>query len=214
MRSRNRSRLLRVLVVVLAVVTAFVLLFDLLWRPMLIATAVSQAKILVTNTVTPVICSTVDRFEQQGGSLVTVTTDNNGRICALSLNAMAVDRLKSDFILEYQKNAKYALTFSTAVGTLSGLDYLNAVGPYMTFSAELSQYPDVELVSTFEQAGINQTIHRVLFRVNVYVCFLFPGGNQSDCVTTEYLISETVLLGDVPSAYALLGERGLSNPDQ
>ena len=177
-------------------------MFDIQWRPMLIANAVSQAKIMVTNAVTPVIRDALAQLEAQGDALVDLTTDNAGQVRSLSLNALAVDRLKTDFILEYQKRAKYTLSFSTTVGSLSGLDYLNAMGPYLTFHAELSQYPDVELLCTFESTGINQTIHRVVFRVKVHVCFLFPGGSQSDCVTTEYLISETVLLGDVPSTYA------------
>lgn len=199
---KRRSRLLRALTVFGLILVAFLVMFDWQWRPMLIANAVSQSKIMVTDTVTPVIQAAFAQFEAQGGGLVDLTTDREGQVRSLSLNAVAVDRLKSGFILEYQKRAQHTLSFSTTVGSLSGLDYLNAIGPYLTFHAELSQYPDVELVSTFESTGINQTVHRVVFRVNVNVCFLFPGGSRSDCVTTEYLISETVLLGEVPSTYA------------
>ena len=192
----------RLLLLAVVLLAAFLLLFDRQWRPLLLSNAMSQAKILVTDAVTPILRDTLADFEARGEPLLTMTSDQTGQVRSLSLNALAVDRLKSDFLLAYQKNATYILTFRTTLGTLSGLDYLNALGPYLTFSAEMSQCPDVEVVSTFEEAGINQTLHRVVIRVCVDVCYLFPGGNHAERITTEYLAGETVLLGDVPSTYA------------
>ena len=207
MRKRRRSRLSRWLWVACLLLVGLFLLFDLQWRPLLLSNAVSQAKIVVSDAVTAVAAEVLADFESRGEPLLTQTCDQSGQVRSLSLNALAVDRIKSGFLLAYQQRAEGELTFRTTVGTLSGIDCFNAMGPYLTFSAEVSQHPDVALISTLQEAGINQTVHRVLLRVEVEVNCLFPGGGRCETVMTEYLVAETVLLGEVPGTYATIGTR-------
>ena len=62
---------------------------------------------------------------------------------------------------------------------------------------------------SFEQAGINQTLHRVMLDVSVTVYLLIPGETLSTQVDSEICVAETVIVGQVPETYLYLGsEKG------
>ena len=50
-------------------------------------------------------------------------------------------------------------------------------------------------------AGINQTKHQISLLVIVDIDVLIPWGTESTQVCTEVLISDTVLLGQVPQTF-------------
>ena len=194
-------RLLKTAVVLL---TGFLLLFDFRWRPILLSSAKSQAKVMIIRQINEQIDGVLKDMAEEDVAFVSMTSDASGSVRSLSLNSVAVDRLKCEFLDRYDASSDGILTFRTTLGTLSGLSMFNGLGPYLTFSAELAHAPNVEILSTFEEAGINQTLHRVVFRVLVKAGYLYPGGECSETISTDYLISETVLLGDVPSTYGSL----------
>ena len=53
----------------------------------------------------------------------------------------------------------------------------------------------------FTSAGINQTKHRILLDVDVYVSILLPGFYTSTKVSSEVAVAETVIVGSVPETY-------------
>lgn len=57
---------------------------------------------------------------------------------------------------------------------------------------------DVELKSTFESTGVNQTIHRVNMIVDAEVVFISQSYMENLKIRNEFAISETVIVGDTP----------------
>ena len=53
----------------------------------------------------------------------------------------------------------------------------------------------------FESAGINQTKHRIVLRIDVYVSVLLPGYSAVTQVSNEITVAETVIVGEVPDTY-------------
>ena len=53
----------------------------------------------------------------------------------------------------------------------------------------------------FDQAGINQTTHRILLCVDVSVSILLPGFRTSTKVSNAFSVAETVIVGAVPDSY-------------
>lgn len=201
---RDGKRCFRFLKVSIVFLIGFMLMFDFRWRPILVSSAESQANVMIIQSINEQIVRVLQEMEKDQLSFVSMTTDESGCVRSLSVNSVAVDRLKCDFLTQYHDASESVLTFRTTLGTLSGLNFLNGLGPSLTFHAELAHAPDVEIVSSFEEAGINQTIHRVVFRAVVDANFLYPGGGSSQQITTDYLVSETVLLGEVPKTYGSL----------
>jgi hypothetical protein len=59
----------------------------------------------------------------------------------------------------------------------------------------------VDMAYEFEDAGINQTLHRVLADITVTVFLLIPGETLSATVDSQVCVAETVIVGQVPDTY-------------
>ena len=60
---------------------------------------------------------------------------------------------------------------------------------------------NTQLISEFSEAGINQTLHRILLEVSVDVSAIIPGYTTSVDVTTNFVVAETVIVGSIPDSY-------------
>ncbi|MCL2859313.1 MAG: sporulation protein YunB [Oscillospiraceae bacterium] len=65
--------------------------------------------------------------------------------------------------------------------------------------------------SSFEGAGINQTIHRLYLDVNCDVSILTPYGGMSSEVDDKVLFAENIIVGEVPQSFYNL--EGISPSD-
>lgn len=208
-RNKKYIWLFRLIVIFLI---GFVVLFDLQWRPMLLSCAQSQAKLQITQAIN-------DSFERafaerdMTSEFSTIRYGTDGDVKSISVNNVALNELKLKFVDDFVENAFGIVEFSVTFGTLSGISYFNCLGPFMNFFAEISQYPEAQFVSEFESQGINQTLHKVTMKIIVDVSYIFPGGDGSDTILSEYVVSETVIVGNVPDSYTNIIQNGKTIPD-
>ena len=55
------------------------------------------------------------------------------------------------------------------------------------------------------QAGINQTLHQLTMQVSVDVSVLVLAKTETFTVTSEVVVAETVIVGEVPETYLQTG---------
>ena len=55
--------------------------------------------------------------------------------------------------------------------------------------------------STFNGAGINQTIHRLYFVVNSNIGMVLPGMTENFQTELEVLLCENIIVGEIPDVY-------------
>ena len=56
-------------------------------------------------------------------------------------------------------------------------------------------------MSSFEEAGVNQTCHRLTLTLQTEVAVLIPGEKLEISVEASVPLAETVLVGSVPAVY-------------
>ena len=76
------------------------------------------------------------------------------------------------------------------VGTLSGIPLFHGSGPTVRMKVEPKGYADAVFISEFTDAGINQTLHRMIMRTTVSVTAFIP----------MYSV-QTDVSGDVPESF-------------
>ena len=59
----------------------------------------------------------------------------------------------------------------------------------------------VRIVSRFEDAGINQTRHQLILAVQTEVEAVLAGKRTEVSVPSEFVLAETVLVGQIPESY-------------
>ena len=95
---------------------------------------------------------------------------------------------------------------SVSLGTASGVWIFAGKGPSVPMRFLPIGTAEVELVSCFESAGINQTCHKIFVEINVHVAGAVPFFKTEADIKYEYLLAETVLIGNVPNGYAVFGK--------
>ena len=133
--------------------------------------------------------------------------DLEGRITALKTNMSEVNRLKTD-ILNIINDEILALDTSDIgipVGSLFLPEFFSGKGPAIPVHILSIRNSDAVFSSDFEQAGINQTLHKLTMEVSVDVSVLVLAKTESFTVNSEVVVAETVIVGDVPQTYLHTG---------
>lgn len=133
--------------------------------------------------------------------------DLNGRITALKTNMSEVNRLKTD-ILNIINDEILALDTSdigVPLGSLFLPEFFSGKGPAIPVRILSIRNSDANFISSFSQAGINQTLHRLNMEVSIDVAVLVLGETSSFTMTSQVVVAETVIVGDVPQTFLQTG---------
>ena len=133
--------------------------------------------------------------------------DLEGRITALKTNMSEVNRLKTD-VLNIINDEIMALDNSdigVPLGSLFLPELFSGKGPAIPVHILSIRNSDASFVSSFSQAGINQTLHQLTMLVSVDVAILVLGQTSNFTITSEVVVAETVIVGSVPNTFLQSG---------
>jgi sporulation protein YunB len=143
---------------------------------------------------------------QESEGFVTIYTDDAGNVTAVETDTMALSRLQASLTraVNERLSVNRECPIRLPLGTLTGSYLLMGRGPVIEFSASPVSAVTTELCHRFESAGINQTRHSVVLELSVDGVALLPGAQSAFSVTTQVILTETVVVGVTPERYALL----------
>lgn len=169
------------------------------------------AQTQVKNTTSDLTNDAIARQIAEGNiaydRIVFFEKDLDGRITALKTNMSEVNRLKTD-ILNIINDEILALDTSDIgipLGSLFLPEFLSGKGPAIPVHILSIRNSDAVFASHFSQAGINQTLHRLIMEVSVDVALLVLGHTTSFTMVSEVVVAETVIVGDVPQTFLQTG---------
>ena len=87
------------------------------------------------------------------------------------------------------------------LSTLIGIDILSGMGPQVPIRFQPVSVVHADIYHTFEEAGINQTIHTINLCVTVEIEILMPFAYSRKEVISDMPIAQTLIVGLVPDAY-------------
>lgn len=201
------NKLLRLMIILLVVVIAGIILFRVRFNDAIRALAQTQ----VTNTTSDLINDAIDRQIEDGtiqyDRMVYFEKDLDGRITALKTNMSEVNRLKTN-ILNLINDEILALStddLGVPLGNLFLPEFLSGRGPEIPVQILTIRNSDASFSSNFTQAGINQTLQQINMQVSVDVTVLVLGQTNSFTVSSQVIVAETIIVGDVPNTYFQTG---------
>lgn len=206
---RVKKRKKKIFVFSIIIITIFALL-DLQVRPLIKSIAKNQAKISATNIINDEVLRELSDKSSYYSELVSIKTDNNGKILAVTTDSQKVNVLKSSVSSNIQREMPSSNPQKVAVplGTLTGVELLTGRGPLVNMKVSIPGTVSTDIKSEFVQAGINQTKHQIYISVKTQVNALIPGFPITTTVETSILVSEIVIVGDVPNVYADVNKSG------
>lgn len=201
------SKLLRLMIILLVILLAGIILFRIRFNGAISALAQTQ----VTNTTSDLINDAIDRQIEDGtiqyDRMVYFEKDLDGRITALKTNMSEVNRLKTN-ILNLINDEILALStedLGVPLGNLFLPELLSGRGPEIPVQILSIRNSDASFSSNFTQAGINQTLQQINMQVSIDVTVLVLGQTNSFTVSSQVIVAETIIVGDVPNTYFQTG---------
>ena len=205
--ARRLRRFVGILVFLLALALSCFVLFRGKYRPVIRSLAETQVKNATSDLTNDAIAKQIAAGNIAYDRIVYFEKDLNGRITALKTNIGEINRLKTD-ILNIINDEILALDTSDIgipLGSLILPEFFSGKGPVIPVRILSIRNSDAVFASDFSQAGINQTLHRLNMQVSIDVAVLVLGQASSFTVTSEVVVAETVIVGEVPDTFLQTG---------
>jgi sporulation protein YunB len=175
---------------------------DVRLRPTLKGMAEARARVVATNSINQAIREKVVaniHYED----LIFVKVDNRGRVVLMQPNTGEINRLASDATITVQELLKQISRekISIPLGQLSGVQLLASLGPDIPIRIVPVGTVESRVFDLFEEAGINQTRHKIYLEVKTKVRVLVPLLLSNVEVKVEVPLTEAVIMGEVPQVY-------------
>ena len=203
--ARPRLRLGRLWVWLILVTAASYLavrVTDLLVMEPLMAVAEVEARARGIDAVNRIVLGSLGR-NLGHEDIVTYEKDKDGRIAAYHINTQLVNAVASEAAAAVTKEFKELSedSFGVPMGALSGAKVLSSSGPAIPVRLMPIGTVGIDLKQEFTAEGINQTRHRIWIHATARMQVVLPVSTRVVEVSADLPLSETVIVGPVPSSF-------------
>ncbi len=199
--------LLQRLILLFAAAFCLLLFFRIRYHDAICTLAETQVK----NTTSDLINDAIDKQIETGNirydRIIYFEKDLDGRITALKTNMSEVNRLKTD-ILNLINDEILALDttdMTIPIGSLFLPELFSGRGVGIPVQILSIRNSDGAFKSYFTEAGINQTLQQLTMEVSVDVAVLVLGKTESFTISSQVVVAETIIVGQVPDTFFQTG---------
>ncbi len=176
--------------------------FAVAFNPVLVDTVEVKSKALATRAMNSAISDVVMNSIVYD-DLINIVTDEYGNISMIQANSLEINNLSKDLAqtTELRIEEYGNVGMSIPIGSFSGIPILVGRGPLITVRARPVGAVHCTFSSKFETAGINQTNHKIYLTISADVGVVMPIISHQFSTTQQVLISESIIVGQVPEVY-------------
>ena len=192
-----------ILSAIMAMITAFLYIFSVSLRPALIRVSQAYAKNVVSQVIDDEVKKVMLEEFFSYDKIVVISRDKDGKVTSVSANSTLINRFTNDLgisigdELDKISRVKRKIPLSSVFGP----DLFSGLGPRITVRFVPISVTNADISHTFEEAGINQTIHTVNLTVTVDMEVLIPMAGSTLHINSGMPIAQTLIVGSVPGTY-------------
>ncbi len=136
-------------------------------------------------------------------SLVMISRDEAGNVAYITTNALQINILARELARSAQEKLEDLGEegIDIPLGTFTGMPIFVGRGPNINIKLLPIGSISCKFSSEFNDAGINQTNHKIYLTVTTNVSVILPTANQTVQTTTQVLIAESIIVGEIPDTY-------------
>ena len=198
---KKRKKYLKILVFLLIFVIFCLIFIYFYVNPQIINGHKAHIKNYGVNLINNAISSTIANNEYD--DLITITKNSDGNISLLSVNSKNVNLLTNNImtLVQNKLNQQNALDYKLPLGTFTGLPFLSGVGPDVSLKIIPVGNVSTKYRSQISSLSINQSYHKIYLTITVSVCVFLPLYTQDIDISSQVLIAESLIVGQIPSTY-------------
>lgn len=201
-RSRFPVRIIVVLIVLALVVLVPFGIAETNLTPTILAIAKAYAEQIAVTAIQDAVNDKIAKNVEYK-DLIFIRTDNRGRVVLMQANTIKINSLAAEATLDIQKNLVKleGRAVHIPLGQVLKSQLLAAYGPKIRVTLVPIGAVKVKVIDDFQQAGINQTRHRLYLNVSTRVKIVIPLVSDYMEVSSQVPVAETIIVGEVPQTY-------------
>ncbi len=223
MKKRRHHFKIWILVFFIALAVVGYILVDNTIRPTILSLSEARLRAIAVKAMNEAVRETIGN-DISYSDLINIQKDDQGKITLVSANTVLMNNLAASTAITAQDKILNIgeQGISIPLGTVLGGQMLTGRGPAVEVRVEPVGSVTTDFKTEFEAAGINQTRQKIFIVLNATVRILVGNTAQTVEISTQVLISETIIIGDVPQSYVdvantddmlnLLPDSMLNNP--
>lgn len=198
--NKTKLKILKITAIILIATFTFMRIIEAI-APIMDKQCENIAKSIATKISNEQATIVMSRYSYD--DLCNVNKDVNGNISMISSNVITVNEIISDVAIKIQEelDKKENSSFKMRLGSLTGTRILSGRGPNIDIRLQTIGNLDTDLRSEFEEAGINQTLHRMYLQVECNVIILTPFKTIEQKIVNQVLLAEAIIIGTTPNTY-------------
>lgn len=193
----------RILKTILILIIAILVMINMLRAidPIFERVCKDEAISVITLEVNKITTDNMEKYKDN--EIITIKQDENGNIQLLQVNSRPLNNMISDITRDIQSSLEENDKANSHIpfGSITGIKWLSGIGPKIPIKISLSGTINTKIRNEFDDAGINQTIHRLYLDIICDVNILTPYEVMKTEITSELILSENVIIGGVPNVY-------------
>lgn len=135
--------------------------------------------------------------------LITIEKNEEGKISFIRADSICINDIVTKIVSNIQREFDKIPTINVFInmGSVSGISVLRNLEPKFVVELESAGSITANVRTEFEAIGINQTHHKIYLDIDSKVGILTPFDTFRKEVNNEVLLTEAVIVGDVPDTY-------------
>ena len=207
--SRGNNKIKKILRVLLILIISILVFSNTLKAidPIFDSVCKDTSKEIVIIQVNKITSDNMRKYENS--DMIKIINDEEGNIKLLQVNSNPLNNMISDITNDIQTalSSNDVVNSYIPFGSITGIKWIAGSGPKIPIKISLSGTIDTKIRNEFNEAGINQTIHRLWLDVSCNISILTPYKVEETLVTNEIILSENVIIGGVPTVYMNMNEK-------
>ena len=192
-----------VLIVFLAIIVLFCFYYFKIVCPIVVSLSQERVRSIATSTISTVVGDVMVDENITYDDLVAITYSSENKVELIEVDTIQINIIIREITKRVQNEfdtlGKEGIQIS--LGTFTGIPFLFGLGPDVSIKLVPVGTVNTKVSSNFNEAGINQTIHRLYFIVSSNIGMVLPAMTQNFTAELEVLLCESIIVGEIPSVY-------------
>jgi sporulation protein YunB len=192
-----------IIVLVLIVLVAGYLILDSVIRPTILSLSEARLRAIGVKAMNDAVRETIGASKVTYSDLIHIEKDDTGKISLITANTVLMNNMAAQTAMAAQDKILNAgeQGVNIPIGTILGGPLLTGRGPAVVIKFEPVGSVTTDIKAEFEDAGINQTRHKIYLVLDATVRILVGNAAQTVEISSKVLISDTIIVGEVPQGY-------------
>lgn len=201
---KKLKKLKLILIFVSLTIIGIITYYFVSMRPIILNSIIHNGKVYANQILLSEVAEVIFNSEINYGNIISIQRDENGDVISTKVDTESINKIKIDISQKIMDKfvQKRSYCYEIQLGTLIGNEFSIGKGLDITMEIFPIGVVQTEIISTFENAGINQTKHILSLVVTLEYNTIVPLNKSDGIVTSEFLLAETTIIGKVPQFYA------------